>query len=696
MTQAGKSLSAGNQYREQLARKTLSIIIPAIIVPNTIVGAIISVNSSPEDKGKIIFLFSILFVMGIAISYGIYWYLKKQIVQPIKELTATVQCLGEGKLDRGIGFERNDELGGLAFDLYNAGIKLSNKQQSLEANITSLTKQIQTGAELDNTAATATNLPDLLQKSVDLIINRFNNYQAAIFTLDPHGKTLTLQAAAGEASKFYDLKGHIIEIESDSIVSWVATNNEFRVTAKGSDDPLFLPLPGFLNTQSEAAIPISNGNDVYGVLDLHSTDKATFSINEITSLKIIANQISAAINKFQLFENSRIDPHTTTLLFEGSHRINGSETVEAVLNGLKNVLRDLLIPTVLFIPEQSELPGQILVDQNGQSLMKSASLKVIPISYARLSDFIPDINPILLTSLNLQRDYLPNLLVNFFQEINFHNLTLYPIFVESNLAALVFFGTIDEQPFSNTMSNAITNLIEITKTSLERVTALKKITDQFTELQTLNAVYQSISTETNLNQLYEVIHEQIVNVMGNINFLIALYSEDDSTIEIPYMDDGDEIISVPPFPLGQGLTSIIIRTRQPLMIVEDTINRCRALGAIVTGDRPALSWLGVPIIVGEDILGAIVVQDLEQERRFNEDDMLLLTTLTAQIAISVRNASLMEETRKLANHEQTVIEISSKISQSIEIENILKTAVRELGQLPNVTNASVHLRAPRD
>jgi GAF domain-containing protein len=301
-----------------------------------------------------------------------------------------------------------------------------------------------------------------------------------------------------------------------------------------------------------------------------------------------------------------------------------------------------------------------------------------------------------LESLKHQREYLPDPLVTFFQENEFHNLSLFPLYLGSNLAALLFLGTVNEETFSASMSIAITNLIEITKTSLERITALNTITDRFTELQTINAVSQTISTETNLNQLYEVIHQQVVNVMGDINFFIALYSEVDSTIEIPYMDDGDEIISVPPFPLGQGLTSIIIRTRQPLMIVEDTINRSKALGAIVTGDKPALSWLGVPIIAGRNILGAIVVQDLEQEQRFNEDDMLLLTTLAGQIAISVRNTRLMEETRRLAHHEKIVSEMSNKISQSIDIENILKTAVRELGQLPNVTDASIYLRAPRE
>jgi GAF domain-containing protein len=178
--------------------------------------------------------------------------------------------------------------------------------------------------------------------------------------------------------------------------------------------------------------------------------------------------------------------------------------------------------------------------------------------------------------------------------------------------------------------------------------------------------------------LYQVVHQQIVQVMDAVNFLIALYIEPDRTIEIPYMDDGDQIISVPPFPLGQGLTSIIIRTRQPLMIVEDTINRSRALGAIVTGDKPALSWLGVPMILGGEILGAIVVQDLEREHRFDENDMRLLTTLAAQVAIAIHNTQLIETAQLRAERDRQLYEITDKIRRAVDIQGVLETTAREL------------------
>jgi GAF domain-containing protein len=255
----------------------------------------------------------------------------------------------------------------------------------------------------------------------------------------------------------------------------------------------------------------------------------------------------------------------------------------------------------------------------------------------------------------------------------------------------LLWGISEASPFSPEDLDTIRRLAEISTTSLEKIDAIEEISSQLNELQTLSTVSQSISSVTNLEKLYDVIHQQIIHVMGPVNFFIALYEESTNSIEIPYMDDGNTILAVPPFPLGQGLTSIIIRTRQPLMIVEDTVNRSRALGAIITGDNPARSWLGVPMILRDELIGAIVVQDLENEYRFDENDMRLLTTLSAQVAIAVWNTRLIEIAYKRSLRDQQLYEITNKIRDQIDIKGVLSTTAQELGKALNTRKASIKI-----
>ena len=131
------------------------------------------------------------------------------------------------------------------------------------------------------------------------------------------------------------------------------------------------------------------------------------------------------------------------------------------------------------------------------------------------------------------------------------------------------------------------------------------------------------------------------------------------------------------FPLGQGLSSIVIRSGQPLLLAYSSAEKTRELGAIFVGE-PAKSWLGVPLILGGETFGVIVVQDTHNEGRFDEEDQRLLSLVAAQVAVVVRNARLIEDTRRQASSQSQIIEISEKIRRSAEMQTILKTTADEL------------------
>jgi GAF domain-containing protein len=209
-------------------------------------------------------------------------------------------------------------------------------------------------------------------------------------------------------------------------------------------------------------------------------------------------------------------------------------------------------------------------------------------------------------------------------------------------------------------------------------------------LQSLATISQAISGVTDLDDLFDSIHEQITKVVGDVDLAIALYDPKTDMISIPYAQEADQKIALEPFPLGQGLTSILIRTQQPLLLVEDTERRARELGAKITG-APAKSWLGVPLIVSGEVLGAILLQDIEHEQRFNEDDLRLITTLASQVAITIRNARLLQESNLRAERERIVSDITSKIWSSPNVDSIARNALQELSRSLQVSEGSIFL-----
>ena len=61
---------------------------------------------------------------------------------------------------------------------------------------------------------------------------------------------------------------------------------------------------------------------------------------------------------------------------------------------------------------------------------------------------------------------------------------------------------------------------------------------------------------------------------------------------------------------------------------------------------PAASYLGVPIPVGDEIIGVLSVQSTEQENRFNENDLRLLSTIASSVGVALRNAQLFEDVKQ--------------------------------------------------
>lgn len=234
-------------------------------------------------------------------------------------------------------------------------------------------------------------------------------------------------------------------------------------------------------------------------------------------------------------------------------------------------------------------------------------------------------------------------------------------------------------------------LAETIPTALDNVKAARAIKRRLREMESISETSQLISSANNLEQLYELLHKQISVTIGtDVNFAIAIYEPRNETIELPYVINGGQKINIDPFPMGEGLISILLRTQQPLMLVEDTERRARALGAKQAG-APPKSWLGCPLVIGGESIGALVVQDLVKEQRFTQEDLRFMIALSAQVAGAIYNIRLLEDTRRRALQLETVAEISREVSSSLIVDNLLRQAVNLVCERFGLYHAAVFL-----
>ena len=164
--------------------------------------------------------------------------------------------------------------------------------------------------------------------------------------------------------------------------------------------------------------------------------------------------------------------------------------------------------------------------------------------------------------------------------------------------------------------------------------------------------------------------------------LVAFWSRDGGDSPMPlykrYVAAGHSLV-------GQ------LSSREPLLIsdVQDDGRVSAEVRDMLHGaDVRAMGF--VPLSVGDEWLGYIVVM-MRAPHEFAEDELRVYRAVSDQAAVALRSLRLLQEAESRARRERLIREITSKIRGSVDLESILNTAVRELGQALGVSRVFVKL-----
>ncbi len=137
-------------------------------------------------------------------------------------------------------------------------------------------------------------------------------------------------------------------------------------------------------------------------------------------------------------------------------------------------------------------------------------------------------------------------------------------------------------------------------------------------------------------EFYKRMHLAVGELINAENFFIGLLSEDRQILNFPYYVDGGLQRQVSR-DIGRGLSEYVMRTGRALLGCRADIDRLGLLGEVDLSriGRPSLCWLGVPLRVGEDIIGLVVVQSYAEEFAYGPADRDLLGFVALQIAASI-------------------------------------------------------------
>jgi len=178
-----------------------------------------------------------------------------------------------------------------------------------------------------------------------------------------------------------------------------------------------------------------------------------------------------------------------------------------------------------------------------------------------------------------------------------------------------------------------------------------------------------------LEDLLDTAYREISRIFQTDTFFVALYDDVIRQIEFPLMIDEGARTAVEPVPLGQGLTSHVIAGRESLLLrTKEEAAQVARLPKLYGSMKMSESWLGVPLIIADRLIGVVNVQSY-QPGAYTEEHRTLLRTIADLLAVGIEHARLHEQVSRRAEQMAVVNEVSRRITSRLEPGELLRTAV---------------------
>ena len=468
-----------------------------------------------------------------------------------------------------------------------------------------------------------------------------------------------------------------------------------RIASKGEAEALGRVADG-TDSESWLGVPILSGDRVLGLLALESLLPDAFDDGDERLLATMAASMGVAL------ENARLFDETKRLLTETDERAAELAIINDVQQGLAaqiemqamydlvgERLREIFDAQVLDIGIYDRETGLIHFPYTIERGVRFPD-EPIPLMGIR-KHVIETREPLLINERSTERA------IEFGQAGAIQgeaakSTAWAPLLVGGEATGVISLQNLDREfAFSDADLRVLTTLAASLSVSLENARLIHETRQRVTELGTVNEIGHAVASQFDLDRMYELVGDLMRDTFTADLVYVAMHDRETDRVEFAYYSENGEHVVQEGFPYGQGLTSHILRTKEPLLLNRD--EDFEAFGNRGVG-TPVKSYLGVPILVSDGAIGVISVQSVEAEGRFGPSDARLLATIAANVGIAIQNAQLLREARRRADEMAALADIARDISATLDLTGVLEQMTEQRCRCSMATRAPSTSRNP--
>ncbi len=242
--------------------------------------------------------------------------------------------------------------------------------------------------------------------------------------------------------------------------------------------------------------------------------------------------------------------------------------------------------------------------------------------------------------------------------------------------------------------NSMTEALQNSYATLEQ-----QIQQRTQEISALYDVTTAVNQSLDLNVVLHRVIKKITEIFHFEATRVFLFNKAQDQLELraSFALNPEQWAEVRVFKRGEDNIGHVAESGEPV-IFEDINSdpRYRAWSASRATERARLCFFAVFPIKSQTRIFGTILFNAEKPRQLSADEIRLLQSMAEQMGVAIEKATLYEEARTRAQHLAVLNQIGSAVSRSLDLDVILREAVKKIAQALGFDATWIYQLEPKD
>jgi signal transduction histidine kinase/ActR/RegA family two-component response regulator len=531
---------------------------------------------------------------------------------------------------------------------------MSGKAKKSKEEIVRLNQELSILNTISQTVNQSIDLDEILNKSLDKMMEMTDVRSAGIYLLDEKSNDLVYVAHRGFSKIF--LKGMKRMKLGEGVTGKVALSGEPIFIEDYPSHPEALPLAIEEGLKSLAVIPLKSRDKIYGTLNLARKEFSKITLFETNLFNSIGQIISGALERASLYTENVKRLEELKTLYSISQEIALKLEVKVILQKIMESAIGLLgaeSGTIALWDNRKQNYVIAIVHRLPETLIGK---EFSPPWSGVVGEVIAKKTPV------LYKDYEhhPNRLKEL-DSYHFKEVLGVPLIVREMIIGAMTIGSSDpEVHFQQSGIDLLYTFAHQAAIAIGNAKLYEDSLEKIKQLTTLYEIGKTLSSTLDLDELFkkalELLKDRWGYVLGGIFFLDK---EKDELYIRHVVGRNFEEVKQMRFKVGvDGIVGWVAKTGE-LLYVPDVSKDPR----YIPGSPAGKSEVAIPFKIRDQVIGVLDIESNEP-RGFDEEDLKTLSSFVSQMSISIENAQLFSDLK------QTLQELKLAQDQIIQAEKL--------------------------